>query len=123
VRRKGRQDFLADIADAERFHLATTALASTVNVFQLEKDGIAPSQSAYLRREGARVASILEVLNKDNLETSGVTTSDSVLRIACFFGWALFRKRLDLAPYENLVAFYERAQSIPHFAETAPPVG
>ena len=122
VRKKGRQDFLADIADAERFHLATTALSSTVNIFQLEKDKIAPAASAYLQREASRVTSILEVFDKDRLDTSGTTTSDGVLRIACFFGWALFRKRIDITPYKNLVAFYERAEAIPHFKETAPPL-
>lgn len=121
VRRKGRQDFLLDIAEAERFHLANTALSSTVNIFQLEKDNILPAQSAYLQREAARVKSILELLDKEKLETGGATTSDSVLRLACFLGWALFRKRIDITPYKGLVAFYERVEEIPHFKETAPP--
>jgi hypothetical protein len=49
--------------------------------------------------------------------------TDSILRVACFFGWALFRKRIELGPYANLRSFFERAQKIPHFAETAPPGG
>jgi glutathione S-transferase len=54
ARLKGREPFLEAIDDAERFHLASTGLSSTVNIFQLEKDGILPAQSAYLRREAAR---------------------------------------------------------------------
>jgi glutathione S-transferase len=121
VRQKAGQPFLADIVEAECFHLATTALSSTVNIFQLEKDKIAPAQSAYLQREAARVAAILERLNETHLDTAASPTPDSVLRVACFLGWALFRKRLDLAPYKSLLAFVERAQKIAHFQETAPP--
>jgi glutathione S-transferase len=121
VRRKAGQSFLADLEDAERFYLANTGLEATVNIFQLEKDGITPPQSPYLQRQAARAQSVLETLDTYNLDTSGATTSDSVLRVACYLGWALFRKRFDLAPYRNLTAFVERAKSIPHFAETAPP--
>jgi glutathione S-transferase len=121
VRKKAGQTFLAEVAEAEIFHLATTALSSTVNIFQLEKDGIAPAQSAYLQREAARVSAILERLNETHLDPDATPTSDSVLRIACFFGWALFRKRIDLAPFKNLVTFVDRAHKIAHFKETAPP--
>jgi glutathione S-transferase len=121
ARRKAGQPFLADIDDAERFHLANTCLEATVNIFQLEKDGITRAQSAYLRRQAHRTESVLAKLNGDKLEIDGAATTDSVLRLACFFGWALFRKRIDLAPYPNLIAFFEGAKRIPHFAETAPP--
>jgi glutathione S-transferase len=119
ARSKAGQAFLSDIDDAERFYLANTALEATVNIFQLEKDAITPSQSPYLQRQAARVQSILETLDADKLDTTG-NGSDGVLRLACFFGWALFRKRIDLAAYPNLVKFFERAQKIPHFTETAP---
>jgi glutathione S-transferase len=122
LRRKAGQTFLADIEDAERYHLANTALEATVNVFQMEKDGIGPSQSPYLQRQSARAQAILATLDKDKLEI-GVPPSDGVIRVACFLGWALFRKRIDLGPYQNLSAFFERAQRIAHFAETAPPAG
>jgi glutathione S-transferase len=119
ARSKAGQPFLADIDDAERFHFANTALEATVNIFQLEKDAISVAQSPYLQRQAARVKSILATLNADKLDIDGNGT-DSVLRLACFFGWALFRKRIDLAPYPNLVSFFDRAEKIPHFAETAP---
>jgi glutathione S-transferase len=119
ARSKAGQAFLADLDDAERFYLANTALEATVNIFQLEKDGITPSQSPYLQRQAARVESILETLDESPLEIKG-SGSDSVLRLACYFGWALFRQRIDLTPHPNLVKFVERAQKIPHFAETAP---
>jgi glutathione S-transferase len=120
ARRKAGQPFLADIEDAERYYLANTALEAAVNIFQLEKDGITPAQSPYLQRQAARAKSVLETLDPDKLETR-TPVSDGVLRVACFLGWALFRKRIDLAPYANLQSFFERAQRIPHFAETAPP--
>lgn len=119
ARSKAGQPFLADLEDAERYHLVNTALEATVNIFQLEKDGITPAQSAYLRRQEARTRSILATLNEQNLEIVG-NGSDSLLRLACFFGWALFRKRIDLAPFPHLGSFVERAERIPHFAETAP---
>ena len=121
ARRKAGQAFLADIDDAERFYLANTALEATVNIFQLEKDGILPAQSAYLQRQGARAQTVLEKLDADKPEIGGPPTSDSILRLACFIGWALFRKRIDLGPYPNLTKFFESAQRIPHFKETAPP--
>jgi glutathione S-transferase len=120
ARQKAGQPFLADLDDAERYYLANTGLEATVNVFQMEKDNIAPAQSPYLQRQAARAESVLEVLNGDKLEITS-PASDSVLRVACFLGWALFRKRIDLAPYPNIVAFFERAQHIAHFPETAPP--
>jgi len=119
ARSKAGQAFLADLDDAERFYLANTALEATVNIFQLEKDAITPSQSPYLQRQAARAQSILETLDTAKLEIDG-NGSDSVLRLACYFGWALFRKRIDLTPYPNLMKFFDRAQKIPHFAETAP---
>ena len=121
LRKKAGQPFLADLEEVERYHLANTGLEATVNVFQLEKDNITPAQSPYLQRQTARVQSILETLNAEKLEIKGNATSDSVLRVACYLGWALFRKRIDLAPYPNLASFYERAKSIPHFSQTAPP--
>jgi len=121
ARRKAGQHFLDDLDDAERFYLANTALEATVNIFQMEKDGIVPAQSAYLQRQAARAEAVLEKLNSDKLDVGGAPTSDSVLRIACFLGWALFRKRIDLGPYANLTKFFESAQRIPHFKETAPP--
>jgi glutathione S-transferase len=121
LRRKAGQPFLADIEDAERYHLANTCLEATVNIFQLEKDGITPPQSPYLQRQASRVQSVLTTLNADKLDIDTASTKDSVLRIACFFGWALFRKRIDLAPYPSLTGFVERAKSVPHFSETAPP--
>ena len=121
ARHKAGQAFLADIDEAERFHLANTALESTVNIFQMEKDGIVPAQSPYLQRQAARARTVLELLNADKLRVDGSSTSDSVLRIACFLGWALFRKRIDLGPYPRLVDFFEDAQRIPPFKETAPP--
>jgi glutathione S-transferase len=119
ARSQAGQAFLADLDDAERFYLANTALEATVNIFQLEKDAITPSQSPYLQRQAARVKSVLEALDADKLEIAG-NGSDSLLRLACFLGWSQFRKRIDLAPYPNLARFFERAQKIPHFAETAP---
>jgi glutathione S-transferase len=114
------QTFLSDIDDAERFHLANTGLEATVNIFQMEKDGISPAQSPYLKRQAARTESVLQRLDADRLEITNPAT-DSILRIACFFGWALFRKRIDLGPYSHLTSFVERAKLIPHFPETAPP--
>jgi glutathione S-transferase len=120
ARQKAGQSFLADIDEAERFYLANTGLEATVNVFQLEKDGITKAQSAYLERQVARTEGVLETLDADKLDITN-PAADSTLRIACFLGWALFRKRIDLGPYRNLAAFFERAQRIPHFLETAPP--
>ena len=120
TRQKAGQPFLADVDEAERFHLANTGLEATVNVFQMEKDGISPPQSPYLQRQAARTQSVLDTLNAANLEITN-PAPDSTLRIACFFGWALFRKRIDLRPHPHLARFFEQAQRIPHFMETAPP--
>jgi glutathione S-transferase len=120
VRRKVGLPFLADIDDAERYHLVNTAMEATVNIFQLEKDNITPAQSPYLQRQAARVQSVLGTLDASDVEITS-PASDSALRIACFLGWALFRKRIDLGPYPKLLSFFDRAKHISHFQETAPP--
>jgi glutathione S-transferase len=122
LRERAGQRFPPETDDCQRYYLATTALNAAVNVYLLEKDGIVTQQSPYLARQAARVAGLLQIL-EDDLLPIDVAVKDSVLRVACFLEWALFRKRFSLAKLPRLESFLRRAQSIEHFASTAPPAG
>lgn len=100
AREQGGGRFLPDLAAFDRYLMVNTAMDSTVNLFLLERDGLAPDASAYLARQRDRVRSILEELERrfEGVEPDG----DDGLRLACYLSWAAFRERLDAAPYRRL---------------------
>lgn len=120
LRDKAGQPFLDDVVEYDRFCLVNTALETTVNLFMLEKDGLTPEQSPYLKRQSGRITSTLEELNRLPLPTQA-PYSDAELRLACYLDWALFRERLTLNAYPNLASFLEAANGYEHFRVTAPP--
>jgi glutathione S-transferase len=120
LRNRAGQGFMEDVIEYDRFCLVNTVLDTTVNLFMLEKDGLTPEKSAYLKRQSQRIATTLEEL--DNLVLGPTAPyNDAELRLACYLDWALFRERIDLAPYQNLVKFLEGANNYEHFRVTAPP--
>jgi glutathione S-transferase len=119
-RRKAGQKFLEDPVEYDHFCLANTALDATVNLFMLERDGLTPDKSPYLARQAQRVASSLVQLNKLPLPAAPPYT-DAELRIACYLAWGLFRQRISLAEYPNLVSFLDGASSYEPFRLTVPP--
>jgi glutathione S-transferase len=119
LRNKAGQAFFEDAVAYDRFCMVNTALDTTVNLFMLEKDGVTPEKSSYLMRQSQRLVSTLEELNKQPLPTQGPYT-DTDLRLACYLGWALFRKRVDLKLYPNLEIFLQAANDYEYFRVTAP---
>lgn len=119
VREKAGQAFLPTVQEAQLFFLANAVGESAINRMYLERDGIAPDSSEYLRRQQARVQTSLEALN--GLDLAFPRPHDGHLRLAVVLGWGLFRERLDLSPHGNLRAFLQQMEAIEAFAQTAPP--
>ena len=85
----------------------------------LEKDGITPTNSTYLKRQQRRIETGLR--NLDNRTYATVAPySDSELRLACFLDWGLFRERISLDNYPNLDKFLEGTSSYELFKTTMP---
>lgn len=120
LREKNRQTFCASASELDQFCLVNTALDTTVNLFFLKRDGVNIDQIPYLQRQAARIESTLAELNQLDLPESAPYT-DAHLRLACFIGWAKFRKQLDFSTFDNLEKFYTGAQEYSHFRATVPP--
>lgn len=122
VRESVGQSFLPDLDDCDLFALSNTALDTAINLFLLEKDGLTPEHSDYLRRQAGRVQGIMDALD---LRTAvrpreSCDFSDGELRLGCFLDWALFRKRITLSEHPQLSAFLQNMKTYPAFAATAP---
>lgn len=119
LREKAGTTFCASAKELDEFCLANTALDATVNLFFLERDGIKVTDVAYLQRQAERIASTISELNAMQLPTS-FPYNDAQLRLACFIGWAKFRKRFDFTDFPNLDKFFADAQTYESFSLTAP---
>ena len=106
--------------DYEKFCLTNTLLDASVNLLLMERDGIKPDDSPYLKRQQSRVETGLDALNQYSYENSD-SWLDSDLRLACFLDWATFRNRFSWDDKENLVALVDWAKSYDAFVETSPP--
>ncbi|RUO29513.1 glutathione S-transferase family protein [Aliidiomarina sanyensis] len=123
IRAQQSQDFLPSLAECELYATANTLLDTTINLFLLEKDGCTPDNTPYLARQLARLGTTLENLNGQVWPTDHkvVVTDDGMLRLCCYLDWVLFRNRLDLTPYPNLLTLLKTAQQNPTFTASAPP--
>lgn len=120
VREKAGKAFIASATEMDGYALANTVLDSAINLFLLEKDGITPDKSAYLKRQSARVTKGLAELNE---LVAGNTNlhSDFVLRVACLLDWGRYRGRFEFSEFDNLTALLAQANQNELFAETTPP--
>ncbi|HEY9036006.1 MAG TPA: glutathione S-transferase family protein [Pseudomonadales bacterium] len=119
IRERANQPFMPDVAALNAFCAANTLMDAAINLFYLEKDGITPEQSSYLRRQQSRLQTGLADLATLPLRDAA-PWSDTELRIACFLDWALFRQRLTLDDHPKLASFLDHIRAYPHFAATAP---
>jgi glutathione S-transferase len=121
LREKAGQVFLPTVADQDLFSLAGTVLDTSINLFQFERhDGLLPSQSKYLAKQAARVASGLRAMSEGPLP-SELPLGDAAIRIACLLAWGRFRKRFSLEGFERLERFLDLADSWQPFVQTTPP--
>ncbi len=120
LREKSGQSFCATAKELDEFCMATTALDSTVNLFFIERDKVDIHKVPYLQRQAERVQSTLAELNSLKLPLQA-PYNDAQLRLACFMGWAIFRKRVDFSAYENLENFYAGMMNYAQFNTTQPP--
>lgn len=122
IRESAGRAFLPSLEDCDLFALTNTALDTAINLFLLEKDGLTADDSDYLRRQGQRVADILDTLDRRaaTLPASGSDFSEGELRLGCFLDWALFRERISLADHIELAAFLKRINEYPAFANSCP---
>lgn len=125
VRERGGQPFCPDISDYDLYLLASTALDSAVNLFLLERDGVTPATSDYLKRQQQRISQCLQHMDQmmqPQLPNLQAPFTDGVLRIGCFLSWALFRKRLSIGVHPNLQALLQKLDQYPLFAATHPSI-
>lgn len=116
------QPFCTDAADYDLYCMASTGLDTEINLFLLERDGFTPEQVSYLARQRARVEAILTELDQRNWASEG-PYSDGQIRLGCWLSWALFRQRLDLTPWPNLMQFLAALNNQSWFANTHPALG
>jgi glutathione S-transferase len=121
VREKAGQAFCATPQRLDKFCLVNTAMDACINLFFIGRDGVDVGSIPYLQRQASRIATTLAELDKSALPKI-VAMDDADLRLACFIGWAKFRKQVDFAPYVNLEAFYAQMLSYQSFVDTLPPV-
>lgn len=120
LREKAGRTFCQSAQELDNFCLVNTALDATVNLFFLKRDGVDIEQVPYLQRQAARIQSTLAELNQLKLAGSA-PYNDTELRLACFIGWAKFRKQLDFSGFETLETFYAGALKYSFFQATEPP--
>ena len=118
IRNKSGKDFMADAQEYDLYCLANTLADSTLNLFLLEKDGLTPENSGYLKRQQSRVESGLDALNAAAVTEGDL--NDAQLRIACYLDWALFRERIDIANHQALNDLLVHANTVAGFQETNP---
>lgn len=124
IREKGGESFFEDVRDYDLFLLVNTALDTTVNLFLLEKDGITPQDSTYLKRQAGRARDTLERLDaiaRDELiDHDREAYTDGELRLGCFLSWGLFRNRFKLDDFGHLEHFLDRIDTYSNFSATHP---
>jgi glutathione S-transferase len=121
------QDTLLDPAlrllDQNALSVTDAAQDSLVNVFLLENDGIRAEQASYLQRQVSRARGCLDWLEgayrgRRTLSPGRLAYAD--VAVLSLLGWIRFRKRLDLAPWPELLAFEAAHAERPSLASTRP---
>ena len=121
LREKSGQHFCASPQEFDEFCIVNTALDATINLFFMSRDGVQVADVPYLQRQAARVESIISELNEMTLPMRP-PYNDAQLRLACFIGWAKFRKRFDFTQYGNVEDFFVSMEGYENFKVTAPDI-
>lgn len=123
IRQRCNTPFLADLNDHDLYCQVSTLMDSAINLFYLEKDGIAADSSAYLQRQKLRVDEGLIVLNNQVSQLSHAVDAynDAHLRLGCFLSWGLFRQRFSLDGLSHLQAIVAHFEADAIFVATRPP--
>jgi len=113
-----------ELLDQNVLSVADAAQDSLVNVFLLEGDGVRLEQAPYLRRQVTRGRECLDWLErtyrgKRTLAPGRLAYAD--VAVMCLLGWIRFRKRLDLAPWPELLAMEAAHAARPSMVSTRPP--
>lgn len=114
--------FCADAREYDQLCLVNTLMEAAINLFFLERDGITPTQSAYLTRHSARIESGLAELNNVPHSLQAPYT-EAELRLGCFLAWVKLRNRFDFSQFKNLTLLLAQLENYPPFANTRPPEG
>jgi len=121
LREQSGKTFLLSAAELDQYCMVNTALDATVNLFFLQRDGVDLQAYEYTKRQAARIESSLAELNGLPLPSAAPYT-DAQLRLACYLGWGLFRKRINIDAHENLQRFLAGINRYQPFLDTAPPL-
>ena len=121
------QDALLDpslaLLDQNVVSVTDAAQDSLVNVYLLEGDGVRPEHASYLQRQLSRARECLDWLEgtyrgKRTLAPGRLAYAD--VAVMSLLGWIRFRKRLDLAPWSELLALEAAHAERPSMASTRP---
>jgi len=121
------QDALLDpslaLLDQNVVSVTDAAQDSLVNVYLLEGDGVRPEHASYLQRQVLRARGCLDWLEgtyrgKRTLAPGRLAYAD--VAVMSLLGWIRFRKRLDLAPWSELLALEAAHAERPSMASTRP---
>lgn len=88
--------FCADAREYDQLCLVNTLMEAAINLFFLERDGITPTQSAYLTRHSARIESGLA-----ELKTCRIAYRHLIPKLSC--AWGVFWRGLNYATGLTLV--------------------
>ncbi|MDP2340558.1 MAG: glutathione S-transferase family protein [Deltaproteobacteria bacterium] len=119
-------DLRGRVDEENAITLVDEGLLCLIRLFYLKRDG-ADLSVAYLQKEHARAATILQYLNdnlvgnyltKRNAEDGGFGRPELALFSA--LGWIRFRNAFDLSTTTKLLAFVDHWASRPSLAQTPP---
>lgn len=112
-----------DTADQNLVSTLDVGLEAAVNLFLMEKDGLAGDATPYLKRQTARVAECLTWAERAyagrTTFTPGTLAFVDIVTVSTI-GWLRFRERVDVMRWPNLVAVETALADRPSFASTRP---
>lgn len=119
IREKTGKVFIPNVRDFDLYALVNTLMDSAINIFLLEKDGITPENSNYVKRQKTRVIEGIQDLDKLLLNDFDLS-NDLYIRAACFIAWGAYRNRFSIDGLGNLNALLTKANLSDEFQRTAP---
>lgn len=113
----------ADAADQNLLSAIDGGLETAVNLFLLERDGIAGDATPYLKRQQARVDECLGWADRTYAGRPTFVPGTLAFVDICAataIGWLRFRQRAEVGRWPNLVAVEAALAGRPSFASTRP---
>ena len=119
-------DAKAPWVESNRIHAIDGALEAAINVFYLEREGIAAQAAPYLGKQVQRIASVMHWV-ESQLQEDGTFGGDkrvglAELALQTTLDWMVFRKRYPVADHPRLLKFQQAHADRPGFRQTYPAI-